>query len=305
MPDLLGISSSALTAVDQWLSTTSHNISNVNTPGYSRETVNLSAKHPTLMGNQFVGNGVQVDSVKREYNTFLTNNVWGTTAQQGQAQTLSDMATQVDNLLANSTTGLSPTLDKFFTAAHGVANDPTSAGARQQVLSTGETVVQTFQMLSTQMQGIGNNVNTLMTTQVTQINNLASSIAKYNVNIATDTAKTDGLGSPNDLADSRDEAVRQLSAIVGVNVFQQPDGTLNVSIGNGQNLVAGSQVRYLNVVNNPYDPAQNEVALGDSANAADPANVKAHVTAVNPASSSAERNPAARHRYTPFRGPIG
>ena len=267
MPDLLSISTSALTAVDQWLSTTSHNIANVNTPGYSRQTVDLSTNASTLMGDQYVGNGVNVNGVQREYNSFLTNNVWSTTGQQGQAQTFSDMTTQVDNLLGNTTSGLSPAMNNFFTATQGVANDPTATAARQEMLSTGETLVKTFNTQASQLDNMAQQVNSQMTTQVAQINNLATTIAKYNNDISTATARTSGNGTPNDLQDARDEAIRQLAEIVGVNVFQQSDGTANVFIGNGQNLVTGSQVRQLAVVGNPYDPSQNEIALGPSANA--------------------------------------
>ncbi len=267
MPGLLSISTSALTAVDQWLSTTGHNIANVNTPGYSRQTVALSANAPTLIGGQYVGTGVTVDSVQRDYSSFLTTNLWNTTSQQSQTQSLSDMSAQVDNLLGDTSAGLSPAIDTFFKATQGVANDPTDTAARQEMLSTGETLTKTFNTQSARLDTLAQQVNKQMNTQVSQINNLTSSIAKYNNEITSATANTGNRGSANDLKDSRDEAIRQLSAIIGVSVFQQSDGTLNVSVGNGQNIVSGNQVRYLAVTENPYDLSQNEIALGTSVDA--------------------------------------
>ncbi|CAK0778456.1 flagellar hook-associated protein 1 FlgK [Gammaproteobacteria bacterium] len=266
MPDLFNISSSALFATSRGLSTTSHNVANVNTPGYSRQVVDFATKPTLPEGGQYLGTGVNIAQVRRNYDEFLTNNVRDTTGRQSQTQSLYDLATQVDNLLADPTAGVSPAVDDFFKSSHGVADDPTSTAARQDMLSTATTLAKRFNIQSSHLNDLAQQVNSQITTQVDEVNHLASNIAKLNNDIAIATTQIAGRGQPNDLMDSRDEAVRQMAEKIGVNVLKQDDGTFNVFVGNGQTLVTGTQVRYLDVVKNPYDGNQNEIALGQSVN---------------------------------------
>src|SRR3990170_7220879 len=126
MADLLNIGVSGLLAFQRNLTTTSHNISNVNTPGYSRQRVELGTRPPQFAGTGYVGNGVQVSSVQRVYDSFLTSQIRTSTSTNSQLQSLYSYASQVDNLLADSQSGLSPALQDFFGAVQGVADDPAS-----------------------------------------------------------------------------------------------------------------------------------------------------------------------------------
>jgi len=273
MPDLFNISTSALFATARGLNTTSHNIANVNTKGYSRQVADFATKPATFVGGQYVGNGVNTVQIRRNYDSFLTGNLRDTTGRQSQTQTLYDLTSQVDNLVADPTAGMSPALDDFFKSAQGLANDPTSTAARQNMLSTTETLTKRFNIQAGYLSGLGDQVNSQLTTQVDEVNNLASNVARLNNDITIATARSSVNGPPNDLLDSRDEAVRQMAEKIGINVFQQDDGTLNLFIGNGQTLVTGTQVRRLTVTSNPYDQNRKEVSLGKSVNAiADPYN---------------------------------
>ncbi|CAK0771049.1 flagellar hook-associated protein 1 FlgK [Gammaproteobacteria bacterium] len=282
MPDLFGVSTSALLSTARGLSTTSHNVANVNTPGYSRQVVDFATKPATVAGAKYLGNGVNVAQVRRNYDDFLTGNLRETTGRQSHTQALYDMASQVDNLLADPTAGVSPALDDFFKSSNGVSDDPTSTAARENMLSTATTLAKRFNIQSAHLDDLSQQVNSQLTTQVDEINGLASNIAKLNKDIATATARTAGNGLPNDLLDSRDEAIRQMADKIGVNVFKQDDGTLNVAVGNGQTLVTGTQVRYLSVVEDPYDPSRREVALGLSVNAADNLNSRPEQKTITP-----------------------
>ncbi|CAK0774617.1 flagellar hook-associated protein 1 FlgK [Gammaproteobacteria bacterium] len=267
MSDLFSISTSALFATSRALNTTSHNVANVNTPGYSRQMVELATKPSILMQGQYAGSGVNVAQIRRNYDDFLTTNLREITGRQSHTETLYNMASKVDNLLADPMAGLSPAVDDFFSSSQEVADDPTSIAARQNMLSNAETLVKRFNIQATRLDELDQYVNSQIETHVNEINNLASTVAKFNNDITVGTAR--GINThalPNDLMDSRDEAVRQMAEKIGVNVLKQEDGTFNVFIANGQTLVTGTQTRFLRVQNNPYDQRQKEIALGPSVN---------------------------------------
>ena len=258
--DLLGTSISGLLAFQRALSVTGHNVSNVNTPGYSRQRADLVTRPPTPSGDGFIGNGVTVNSVERIVDGFINGQMRAATAANGQLQEFYRLASQVDNLLADPQAGLAPSLQRFFGAVSDVANDPSSIPARQVLLSEAQSLADRFHYLDQRLESLRNGVNTQITNTVSEINGLASGIAAMNRDIAL--ALGTGAGQPpNDLLDQRDELVRQLAERVAVTTVPQDDGALNVFIGNGQTLVVGGNASRLDVVGNPYDPTRKEVAI--------------------------------------------
>lgn len=260
MADLLNIGVSGLLAFQRNLTTTSHNISNVNTPGYSRQRVELGTRQPQFAGAGYVGNGVQVSGVQRVYDSFLTSQIRTSTSANSQLQSLYSYASQVDNLLADSQSGLSPALQDFFGAVQGVADDPASTPARQVLLSNAAGLTDRFQYLNQRLVDLRNGVNTQLQTTTTEINSLAQGIAKINKDIA-DALGSGGGTAPNDLLDKRDILIVQLAERVAVTTIPQDDGAVNVFIGNGQSLVVGTASNTLVTSPNAYDPARLEVAF--------------------------------------------
>ncbi len=258
--DLLGVGVSGLLAFQRSLATTGHNISNVNTPGYSRQRVDLVSNIPQPSGDGFIGTGVQVSTVQRIYDNFLTGQVQSATSSSSQLQTYSSLAGQVDNLLADPTAGLNPSLQRFFDAVHTAAADPASIPARQVLLSQANTLTNSFHYLDQQLSTLRTGINTQITNSVADINNLASGIAKLNQQIVLAKGLAGGQ-PPNDLLDQRDALVAKLSEQVSVTTVDQNDGAQNIFIGTGQTLVVGGNASKLSVVSNPYDVTRYEVAL--------------------------------------------
>ncbi|MDA8362254.1 MAG: flagellar hook-associated protein FlgK [Gammaproteobacteria bacterium] len=256
--DMLGPAVSGLLAFQTEMATIGNNIANVNTPGYSRERVQLTPSPPQYTGAGYIGTGVQVSSVQRIYDQYLAGQLNSATSANSQLQNYSQLATQVGNLLADPQAGLSPNLQSFFNAVQGVASDPSSTSARQVMLSQGQSLVSNFQYLDSQLTSLGSGVNTQITNSVNQINSLATSIAKLNGQI-TQLQGTAGGQQPNTLLDQRDELINQLSQQVAVTTVPQTDGSVNVFIGNGQSLVMGSTAIPLSVVPNTYDATRSEV----------------------------------------------
>jgi flagellar hook-associated protein 1 FlgK len=261
MSDVFNINISALNAAKMGLATTEHNIANASTPGYSRQQIVQSTLGAQLTGSGYIGSGTDVASIQRSYDSFLTSQV---TQQQGQSAQLDSYYTQIqqiNNLLADPTTGVTPALQNFFNAVNTVASSPESMPARQTMVSTAQSLASTFQSLGQQLTGIGDTINSQITQTVTTSNSYAKQIASLNQSIVNAQAASGGK-PPNDLLDQRDQLVSLLNQQIQTTVVSQGDGSINVSVGSGQLLVVGGTSYTLASVKSNTDPAQLEVAAG-------------------------------------------
>ncbi len=257
--DILGIGTSGALASQRALATTSHNIANANTDGYSRQRTELDARPPQMSGNGAIGTGVQVTNVRRMYDDFVVNEVRENTTVSEQLNTHYHYTSQVDNLLADPKAGMVPAIQSFFAAVNGVADDPQSTSARQVLVSEARALADRFGYLNNRFASLREGVTADMKSTVTEINDLASSIARVNDMIVK--AREVGGRQPNDLLDQRDGLIRQLSRLVSVNVMEQEDGRMNVFIGNGQGLVIGSDHATLEVEMSRFDPDESEIVF--------------------------------------------
>jgi flagellar hook-associated protein 1 len=267
MADLLRTGLSGLLAFQQALEVTGHNIANANTPGYSREVVQLAARTPDPLSNGWVGNGVDVATVQRQYNNFLATQAQASTSSFQQLDTFVTQANQINNLFADSSTGISATLQKFFNAAQTVANTPASIPARQALLGQAQGLATQLQTFDSQLRGMDTQINGQVGVEVATINSLAASIASLNGKVASGLANTGQ--PPNDLIDQRDQAISELAKHVNVSTVAQADGTVNVSIGNGQSLVLGTQASRLTTLPDKFDASRQLIALQTPSGAVD------------------------------------
>ncbi len=256
MADLLNIGLSGLSASKSQLSITGHNISNVNTPGYSRQDASQATRTPQFSGAGYVGSGTTLVEIRRTYSEFLTSQLRSSTSLSSDVEAYKSQIDQLDSLLAGSTTGITPSLQKFFSALQTAAEDPANIPARQLVLAEAEGLARRFNTVSDRLNEQNNFTNKQMAAVTDQVNRLAGSIGSLNNAIAIASANGQ---QPNDLLDKRDEAVRQLSTYIGVTVTPQDDNSFNVSVGTGQPLVVGSTVSRLEVVPGQSDPSRHEI----------------------------------------------
>jgi flagellar hook-associated protein 1 FlgK len=257
--NIFSSSLSGLNAAMYEMNTAQHNIANASTPGYTRQQVTLGTQSAQASGSGFIGQGVSVTGVKRIYDQFLTTQVL---QQQGQASYLNTYLgsmTQVDNLVSNTTSGVSSAIQGVFNAVNGLANSPGSVPARQTVLSSAQAAVNSFQSMSQGLSSISTALNGQISNSVQQINTYATQIATLNASITSAMAASSGQ-PPNDLLDQRDKLVSQLNQQVGATTQQQPDGSMSVFVGSGQALVVGNLAMALQVVQNPNDPSKVDVA---------------------------------------------
>lgn len=256
MADLLSIGLSGLSANKTSLAVTGHNITNVNTPGFSRQDTVQATRTPQFSGAGYIGSGTTLVDVRRIYNEFLTTQVRSSTALNSDVEAYLSQINQLDSLLAGSTTGVTPGMQKLFAALQTAAEDPANIPARQLVLSEAEGLSKRFNTIYDRLYEQNSFINKQLSAVTDQVNQLATSIAGYNDAIAIAGANGQ---QPNDLLDAREEAVRKLSEFIGVTVVPQDDNTYNLFIGSGQPLVVGSNAAKLQVVPGISDPLRSEV----------------------------------------------
>ena len=259
MASILGVGQSGLAAAQVGITTTGHNITNAATPGYSRQLVVQASKGGQQIGSGFQGQGTDVVSIQRVFDDFTASRVNSSQTGKAAFDTFNNQINQIDNLFADPTSGLSPSLQDFFGGIQVLAADPSSAAQRQTLLSSAESLVSRFRSLDGQLSQIADGVNKQITGSVTNINSFSQQIAKLNDSIAKATASGSG-AVPNDLLDQRDLLITQLSKEIKVTVSNQPGSGYNVSIGNGQPLVIGNATFTLQAAPSLTD--QNRLEVG-------------------------------------------
>ncbi|MFK7828965.1 MAG: flagellar hook-associated protein FlgK [Congregibacter sp.] len=266
MANVLNTGTSALLSLQRAISTTGHNIANVNTEGFSRQTVNFAALPAQLTGTGFIGTGVTISGVSRSFDQYLTADVRDRSSSAAGAETLADLTGRISNILADPSTGLGPALDGFFAAAQDVANNPGSIPERQVLLGQGDVLADRFQYLNGRFQDLDQEANLRIETAVEEINIFAASIAELNEQIvqANNTGNT-----ANDLMDSRDQLITRLSEVVGVDAVPQGDGAINIFIGKGQSIVVGNTSSNLVTFPDSVDASRTNIGFSGLATPTD------------------------------------
>lgn len=250
---------SGMNAAQIGLAITQHNITNASTPGFTRQQVLVGARPGDLSGSGFVGQGVDVAGVQRIYSDFLTTQVRQEQTQASYLNTYNTAIQQINNLFADPAAGVAPAMQSFFDAANGVASNPESIPARQTLLGTGQSVVNRFHDLDRRLTDITTGINQQISSSVNSINTYSRQIAALNVTIKRAIATGSG-NMPNDLLDQRDQIINKLNQEIKVNVQNQSDGTVDVSIGTGQTLVIAEQAMSLSMQKSATDPTKLEVS---------------------------------------------
>lgn len=254
---LLNIGMSGLAAGHASLLTTGNNIANVDTVGYSRQQTVQSTKGSNQYGNVFIGTGTTLSDVRRVYNSYLDSQLQTTTSLNSDAQAYLGQATQVDKLLSDSGTGITKTLQSFFASLQTLSGSANDTAARQALLTNAQGLSSRFNSISQQLNQQGSYINDQLGSMADQVNKLAATVASYNKKISE--VGTSG-GTPNELLDQRNETVRQLSELIGVQVSEN-NGSLDVSLGNGQSLVLGNSVNTLRVQSDKADPTRSSIIM--------------------------------------------
>lgn len=248
-------------AFQRALELTGHNIANANTPGYSRQVAEFTARIGGGGGQTYVGGGTEIRSIKRMYDALLVEQLRTSNTGLARFSALNTLAGRVDTLLADPDTGLNIGIQNFFNTLQDVANDPAGIPTRQALLGEADGLANRFRSLDQRLDSLESEINERVTLAVDDVNRIAAEIADVNDKIALA-----GAGArPNDLLDRRDQLVLELSGLISVATTTQDDGALNVFIGSGQSLVLGTNVQELGVRANEFDPTRVSVVYEGAA----------------------------------------
>lgn len=250
---LINTAMSGLNAAQVALSTVSNNISNYNVAGYNRQTAILAQNGGMSTMSGFIGNGVTVTSVNREYNQFITNQLRGAQSQAGAQNAYFEKISQIDNLLASKTNTLSTNMQDFFSNLENLVSNAGDDAARQTVLGKANGLVNQFNNTDKYLRDMDSGVNQQLSDSANQINSYSQQIAKLNDEI---TRLRGSGGEPNALLDQRDQLVTELNQVVGVQVMQQDGDAYTVSFANGLTLVQGSNAYQVEAVPSIGDPSR-------------------------------------------------
>lgn len=240
MSDLLRIGSTALQAYSTALATTSHNVANAGTAGYSRQRVELSTQPTTGR----IGNGVQPAQIRRLTDTWLQSRLTDDGAAASRHGAARDLLIRADTLLSDPTAGLAAPLNALNSATQALMADPASLSARQTLLAQAEGVADRFSQLDQGLVTMDREIDGRMRERVQTANQWIDRIDSLNRSISL-AAPGNGGQPPADLLDQRDEAVRQLASQIGVRTVTQDSGNLAVFLEDGQPLVLDGQARHL------------------------------------------------------------
>ncbi|AMD00951.1 Flagellar hook-associated protein 1 [Halomonas chromatireducens] len=252
---MFSIGLSGLNAAQNALNTTSNNISNVYTPGYNREL--------TILGQQgATAGGVQVNDIQRQFNQFVASQLNAATSSSSALATYENQISQIDNLLADREAGLAPLMQNFFSSMEDLAGAPSDPAARQGVLGTTNTLTAQFRSFDGYLQDMQEGINGQISDEVTQINNTTEQLATLNREIALARARSGE--APNSLLNQRDQLVAELSERMDVRLNIQDGKSYNISLPNGQPLVAGTNHYRLEAMDAPNDPQRTVLGYRDS-----------------------------------------
>lgn len=255
---LYSVGLSALNAAELALGTTSHNINNATTPGYSRQRLLTSTAGATATANGFIGRGVQVDTVQRQYDSFLYRQLVGGQGQSSELGIHYDQLSQINSLFSDRTVGITPALQNFFKSMNAAASSPADGAVRQDLIGNSNSLVSQLNSSYQQLENQRNGLNVQISTTVEQVNSYLERINDLNKKIVVASGKGGG-HAPNDLLDQRDLALSELNQLVGINFYPQGD-SVNVTLSSGQTLLTGETVFKLSAVPSGTDPMKTSLA---------------------------------------------
>ncbi|WP_432471961.1 flagellar hook-associated protein FlgK [Amphritea sp. HPY] len=248
--NLLSIGNQALQANQNALNTVGQNISNVNTPGYSRQVANFVSRENL--------SGSYINDIERVADDFMTRQVWSDTSNYSYYQKLESFANELDNLLATENTSLSSAMNEYFGALQSAVDDPTSLPNRQLFLAQAGALENRISGLHESLTRQNESINVQLDSTVAQINNIVPYIASLNDQVAKNSASDT---VPNEVLDQRDLLIEELSGFIDITTSVGSNGLVDIYIGEGQPLVVGTNSNRLVSIQGSPDPSKNDIAL--------------------------------------------
>ena len=255
---LLNVGARALLANQVALQTAGHNIANVNTPGYSRQTVVLQTVQGQFTGGGYIGQGVDVQTILRNQSELLTRQSAAAGSTQAADIVRSERLRQLQEVFSGGTAGLGAAINDMMNAFSDVVTSPTDITARTVVLTRLDETAARMRTAGERLNELQYTVTEQLESSVTAINSLAKQMASINEQIA----RANGNGqSPNDLLDQRDQIIRDINQYVQTTQIPADDGTVGLFVAGSQPLVLGTTASSLSIDDATQFPASGQIKL--------------------------------------------
>ncbi|TDI91303.1 MAG: flagellar hook-associated protein FlgK [Caldithrix sp.] len=239
---ILGIARRALQAHQSAMNVASNNIANVNTEGYSRRRIELSAGRSIATPQGVLGSGVNIQGIERIRSSFIDQQLLNERPNFYQYEFKSTALNFIEDIFGEpSDFGLTRNMEDFFDSFHDLANDPESATARILVREKAVNLKNGFKRINRQLTDYRQQLNTELGQKVKEVNRLTTQIANLNEKIVNEEVGGD---SANDLRDKRSLLLDKLSKLVDVKTIENASGGINVIVG-GRHLVVDTQAQEL------------------------------------------------------------
>ena len=256
---ILNIGTRALLANQLALQTAGNNVANVNTPGYSRQSVLLQSVEGAFSGAGYYGNGVNAATVLRSHDEFLTRQAALTSSIAAADSKRLEQLKQLEDLFPGGPSGLGAAVSDMLNAFADVANAPTDLPSRAVVLSRADEMAARFRTTASSLVSLQQGIQNELRVTAGNINSLAGRIAQANAQITA----TNGSGhDPNQLLDQRDQLIRELNALVQTTSIQAEDGTVGIFLAASQPLVLGKIAATVSITGDEFgDPAKSTLSI--------------------------------------------
>ncbi|MEZ6038064.1 MAG: flagellar hook-associated protein FlgK [Planctomycetota bacterium] len=249
----------ALTASRLGMQTAGNNISNANTPGYSRQRVSLSSSMPYgIVGNLQIGTGVDVTGISRLVDDGLERRLQLQLGLVGAAELDETRYREIESIFGEPDAGLSNSYKDIFSALDQLRTDPGDRALRGGLIQAGSSLAQQFQLVANRLGDLGENTFDEVRGLSRQVNQRTEAIALLNRQIIS--AEANG-SDANDLRDSRSAHVKELGKLIDVRAIERSSGSLDLLVG-GSFVVAGDKSTELRVGKGSKD--QTQVMVGSS-----------------------------------------
>ncbi len=253
---VLSTGTSALLAFQRALATTSHNVANINTPGYSRQKVDFTTATPQNLGYGDVGNGTRISDIRRVADQLAISRLLDGSGELARLKQLSTLADRVDSLFSDTATSVSGVWSSFFDTVSGLSSNASGTADRQNMLDSAGNLVSRFKQLNESLNGLNAEVNNGLIAGASEVNRLAAEIAQINGAIGSNANN-----AAPDLLDRRDQLIANLIGYTGGTAVMQDGGFMNVYTAGGQALVVGTSATKVTTVTDPYQPERLQLAL--------------------------------------------
>ena len=255
---LLNVGARALLANQVALQTAGHNIANVNTPGYSRQTVVLQTVQGQFTGGGYIGQGVDVQTILRNQSELLTRQSAAAGSTQSADAVRAERLTQLQDIFSGGKEGLGAAINDMMNAFSDVVSSPTDITARTVALTRMDETAARLRTAGDRLTEIEYTATEQIKSSITAVNSLAGQMASINEQIA----RAQGNGqTPNDLLDKRDQIIRDINQYVQTTQIPADDGTVGLFVAGSQPLVLGTTATTLSIDEASQFPGSGQIKL--------------------------------------------